>query len=126
MMRLLPMKRTGSRRGEPVVSLLFGVPSLTIASGTLLVLLLDLVVGFIGPPRFYQVVLVRVEETARSGRVVYAPSVSEPSIPLVCRLRMSHLDQTPALPRLMTAARPKNARPPTIQSNPTRTLRNPL
>jgi hypothetical protein len=51
MMRLLPMKRTGARRGEPVISLLFGVPSLTIALGTML--LLYLVIGTIGPPRFY-------------------------------------------------------------------------
>jgi hypothetical protein len=70
MMRLLPMKTTGSRRGEPMISLLFGVPSLTIALGTMILLLLYLVVGSIGPPRFYQVVLVPAEGTDRSGRVV--------------------------------------------------------
>ena len=86
-MRLLPMKTSVARRGEPMVSLLFGVPSLTIALGRWSCYCSSCVVGSIGPPRFYQVVLVRVEGTDRSGRVV-ARNPDEYTVPSMQLLGM--------------------------------------
>ena len=62
MMRLLPMKGSEERRGEPGTSLLFGVPSLAIAVGAMILVVSYHLVGPIGPPRFYQIELVRAVE----------------------------------------------------------------
>jgi hypothetical protein len=68
MMKLLLTKETRERGGEPLISLMCGVPTLTLGLGAILLHLSYLVGQPIGSPEFYTVELVGVFATDPMGR----------------------------------------------------------
>lgn len=61
MPELLPMKRTEGRRGESVLSLFFGAPSLGIAMAALILLVSSLIDYPVGPSQFTEIAVLRAE-----------------------------------------------------------------
>jgi hypothetical protein len=89
--RLLPMAGPHldrhHRRGEPVISLLCGVPALTIGLGAIILLWSYLVDKPIGSAEFYQYVLISVEGTDGTGLVAVRPVQCRlPSVQLLAML----------------------------------------
>ena len=67
MPKLLEMKRTARPRGESVLSLIFGVPSVAIAAGAVTLLVSYMIDHPIGPAEFQEVVQVRVGAATGAG-----------------------------------------------------------
>ena len=70
MMRLLPMKESKEREREPVISLVCGVPALSIGLGAMILLSSHLGSAPTGSEKFYTFENVGVEERDRMGRII--------------------------------------------------------
>jgi hypothetical protein len=69
-MRPLLFTESEKREGEPVISLVCGVPALSIGLGAIVLLLSYWAGRPIGATGFYRVEQVRLEETSRMGQLV--------------------------------------------------------
>jgi hypothetical protein len=69
-MKLLPMRERIARGGEPLVSLVCGVPALSLGLGAMILLLSYLVGVPLGPPRFYTVELAATLSIDALGRTI--------------------------------------------------------